>query len=147
EAVLALVGTRQAVWSVAETALPIDWQVADAVTDFSGADVPAAQAAHPDNVLARGFENKGDDEAALAASAFTGATESATPFIEHAYIEPEAGYAERKGESIEIWVTTQAPYMDRDETALVLGLAKEKVRIVPSACGGGFGGKLDISVQ
>src|SRR3546814_12355219 len=49
--------------------------------------------------------------------------------------------------SLEIWVTTQAPYMDRDETALILGLDKTQVRILPSACGGGFGGKLDISVQ
>ena len=31
-------------------------------------------------------------------------------------------------------------------TAEVLGLAPEQVRIVPSACGGGFGGKLDVSV-
>src|SRR3546814_20500911 len=37
--------------------------------------------------------------------------------------------------------------MDRDETALILGLDKTQVRILPSACGGGFGGKLDISVQ
>ncbi|MGE5767385.1 MAG: molybdopterin-dependent oxidoreductase, partial [Bacteroidota bacterium] len=147
EAVLALVGTREAVWSVDESVLPIDWRVEDAVTDFSGAAVPAVQAAHPDNVLARGFVNKGDAEAALAASAFTAVAESATPFIEHAYIEPEAGYAERRGDTLEIWVTTQAPYMDRDETALILGLDKEKVRVVPSACGGGFGGKLDISVQ
>ncbi|HMA14770.1 MAG TPA: 2Fe-2S iron-sulfur cluster-binding protein, partial [Kiloniellaceae bacterium] len=88
EAVLALVGTREAVWSVDESALPIDWRVEDAVTDFSGAAVPAVQAAHPDNVLARGFVNKGDAEAALAASAFTAVAESATPFIEHAYIEP-----------------------------------------------------------
>jgi CO/xanthine dehydrogenase Mo-binding subunit len=91
--------------------------------------------------------NKGDAEAALAASPVTAVAESATPFIEHAYIEPEAGYAERKGETLEIWVTTQSPYMDRDETALVLGLDKEKVRIVPSACGGGFGGKLDLSLH
>ena len=39
------------------------------------------------------------------------------------------------------------PYLDRDETANVLGLPKEKVRIVPSACGGGFGSKLDVSLQ
>ena len=37
--------------------------------------------------------------------------------------------------------------MDRDEVARVLGLPRERVRIVPSACGGGFGGKLDVSVQ
>ena len=70
-----------------------------------------------------------------------------TAFVEHAYIEPEAGWAERRGERIEIHVTTQSPYLDRDETAAVLGIAPEQVRIVPTACGGGFGGKLDLSVQ
>jgi hypothetical protein len=37
--------------------------------------------------------------------------------------------------------------MDRDEIALILQLAPSQVRIVPTACGGGFGGKLDLSVQ
>jgi CO/xanthine dehydrogenase Mo-binding subunit len=37
--------------------------------------------------------------------------------------------------------------MDRDETANVMQIAPEDVRIIPTACGGGFGGKLDISVQ
>jgi len=147
EAVLALVGARRAIWSLTESDLPIAWEVEAAVTDFCATDAPAVQAEHPDNVLARGFVNKGDAEAALAASPVTAAAESATPFIEHAYIEPEAGYAVRKEDAIEIWVTTQAPYMNRDEIALVLGIDKEKVRIVPSACGGGFGGKLDLSLH
>ena len=43
--------------------------------------------------------------------------------------------------------TTQTPYMDRDELALILGLAHDRVRVVPTACGGGFGGKLDLSLQ
>ena len=47
----------------------------------------------------------------------------------------------------EIFATTQTPYMDRDELALILGLKPEQVRIIPSACGGGFGGKLDLSLQ
>ena len=71
-----------------------------------------------------------------------------TPFIEHAYIEPEAGWARRiEGGCIEVAACTQTPYMDRDEVANVLGIAPECVRIRPSACGGGFGGKLDQSVQ
>ena len=37
--------------------------------------------------------------------------------------------------------------MDRDEVASVMRLQPEAVRIVPTACGGGFGGKLDLSVQ
>src|SRR4029077_15326690 len=56
-------------------------------------------------------------------------------------------WAERRGERIEIHVSTQTPYMDRDEVASVMRLRPDQVRIVPSACGGGFGGKLDLSVQ
>ena len=70
-----------------------------------------------------------------------------TSFVEHAYIEPEAGYARMIGGRIEIAACTQTPYMDRDEVAHVLGVSKSSVRIVPTATGGGFGGKLDISVQ
>src|SRR4029077_14179303 len=39
------------------------------------------------------------------------------------------------------------PYMDRDEIALIMGLAPDQIQVVPSACGGGFGGKLDLSLQ
>ena len=48
---------------------------------------------------------------------------------------------------IEVTACTQAPYMDLEETARVLGVEQSRVRIRPTACGGGFGGKLDVSVQ
>jgi CO/xanthine dehydrogenase Mo-binding subunit len=70
-----------------------------------------------------------------------------TAFVEHAYIEPEAGFAEPTAEGVAVTACTQAPYMDREETARVLGLQEDAVRIIPSACGGGFGGKLDVSIQ
>ncbi len=70
-----------------------------------------------------------------------------TSYVEHAYIEPEAGYAEMDGDTLVILACTQAPYMDRDDTAKVLGLPPDKVRIVPTATGGGFGSKLDVSLQ
>jgi CO/xanthine dehydrogenase Mo-binding subunit len=54
-----------------------------------------------------------------------------TTFVEHAYIEPEAGWARRVGERIEVHVSTQTPYMDRDEIALVMKLAPAQVRVVP----------------
>ena len=37
--------------------------------------------------------------------------------------------------------------MDRDEVALILGIPPADVRIIPTACGGGFGGKLDLGVH
>src|SRR5947209_14724709 len=48
---------------------------------------------------------------------------------------------------MEVTACTQSPYMDRDDIAAIVGLAPEDVRIVPTAVGGGFGSKLDLSVQ
>src|SRR5438876_9556221 len=37
--------------------------------------------------------------------------------------------------------------MDRSDIAIILGVAREAVRIIPTAVGGGFGTKLGLSVQ
>src|SRR4029077_13042885 len=70
-----------------------------------------------------------------------------TGFIEHAYIEPEAGFARRVGDRIEVQACTQAPYNDLKDVAAILGIPESSVRIIPTAVGGGFGSKLDLSLQ
>jgi len=150
EAVVALVGDQATIETIRDEDVPIDWDELAPVsgTEAASADgAPLVQPGKVGNVLARGFVQKGDIESGLAAADHVVEGAFATSFVEHAYIEPEAGWAERVGDRIEVHVCTQAPYMDRDETAHVLGLEKDQVRIVPTACGGGFGGKLDISVQ
>lgn len=150
EAVLALVGTRDAVESVTDAELPLRFTELAPVMGLDAAqapDAPLVQADKPGNLLLDGWVRKGDAAAAFAACAATAEAVFETGFVEHAYIEPEAGWAERVGERLEIHVTTQTPYMDRDEMAVVMKLAREQIRIVPTACGGGFGGKLDLSVQ
>src|SRR5207344_1921723 len=99
------------------------------------------------NILVGGRVIHGDIEKALAESAVVVEGEYETGFIEHAYIEPEAGFARRVGDTIEIQACTQSPYMDRADIAKILGTAPEAVRIIPTAVGGGFGSKLDLSVQ
>jgi aldehyde oxidoreductase len=99
------------------------------------------------NVLVRGHVERGDAIAALAASTHQVQAHLTTPFIEHAYIEPEAGYAIREANRLTVFGCTQAPHMDRELTADILGLPRDAVRILPSACGGGFGSKLDLSFQ
>jgi CO/xanthine dehydrogenase Mo-binding subunit/aerobic-type carbon monoxide dehydrogenase small subunit (CoxS/CutS family) len=150
EAVLALVGTREAVESVSDADLPIAWTVEPALIGVGAACAPGAPAVHagkPDNVLAQGFLACGDVKEALLSAAAVAEGRFETAFVEHAYIEPEAGYAVPCGDRMEVSCCTQAPYMDREETARVLGVDPAKVRIRPTACGGGFGGKLDVSVQ
>ncbi|MBL8675075.1 MAG: molybdopterin-dependent oxidoreductase [Rhodospirillales bacterium] len=150
EAVLALVGPRDAVLAVRDADLPIMWTPETPVIGIDAARAPDAalvQADKPGNLLTEGGVRRGDVDAAFAGCAEVVETTIETAFVEHAYIEPEAGWARRVGDRIEIHVTTQTPYMDRDEVASVMRLSPDSVRIVPTACGGGFGGKLDQSVQ
>ncbi len=150
EAVAALVGDRASVEAIADEEVPIAWEPLTPVTGTAAALAPGAPALHaekPDNVLVTGRVARGDVDRALAAAAVVVSGEYQTALVEHAYIEPEAGYARRLGDRLEVFACTQTPYMDRDELALILGIRTDQVRIVPSAVGGGFGGKLDLSLQ
>ncbi|MFY8151654.1 MAG: molybdopterin cofactor-binding domain-containing protein, partial [Hyphomicrobiales bacterium] len=150
ECVLAVVGEKEAVERLSIDDMPIAWEPLPAMVGSAAALAEGAftrQDFVPDNVLTRGRVERGDVEAGFAQAAYVADGAFETGFVEHAYIEPEAGYAKRIGDTIEIFACTQAPYMDRDEVARVLGLPLESVRILPSACGGGFGGKLDVSLQ
>ena len=151
EAVAALVGDGDTLDRLTDDELPIAWEPLPALCDPREAVAPGAaavQPAHPDNVLTRGRVHAGEVPPAGGGRLIEAEGEFETPFVEHAYIEPEAGWARRiEGDRIEVSACTQTPYMDRDEVANVLGIAPERVRIRPSACGGGFGGKLDQSVQ
>jgi CO/xanthine dehydrogenase Mo-binding subunit/aerobic-type carbon monoxide dehydrogenase small subunit (CoxS/CutS family) len=150
EAIAAVVGERAAVAAFDDTQFPVTWAPRPPLCSI---DEALAEGAAPvqerfgDNVLVCGHVERGDWEAGLASAAVRAEGAFETTFVEHAYIEPEAGFARREGDTIAIHVSTQTPYMDRDETARILGLPPERVRIVPTACGGGFGGKLDLSVQ
>lgn len=129
---------------------PVQWEVLAPVLDVEQAMAPEAVQLHadrPGNILARGFLQKGDLDLHWAKAAVSAEERFQTSFVEHAYIEPEAGFAQRVGDTIEIYACTQAPYMDRKSLAAMMDLPPEQVRIVPTAVGGGFGGKLDISLQ
>jgi aldehyde oxidoreductase len=148
EAIAAVIGPREVVENL--PGFPVAWEQLEPILGIDAAmaeGAPLVQAQMPGNLLLDGQVRKGDpgkawkDCAAMAEATFE------TRFVEHAYIEPEAGWARREGDRLEIHVTTQTPYMDRDEVALVMKLRPDQVRIVPTACGGGFGGKLDMSVQ
>jgi CO/xanthine dehydrogenase Mo-binding subunit/aerobic-type carbon monoxide dehydrogenase small subunit (CoxS/CutS family) len=150
EAVAALVGDAATVARIAPEELPIRWEplVPRATMEEALADVAEPiHGARSDNVLVRGRVVKGEVDAAFAQAEFVAEGEFETAYVEHAYIELEAGWAERIGDRIRVFACTQTPYMDRDEIARVLGIDPSRVHVVPSAVGGGFGGKLDVSVQ
>ncbi len=151
ECVLALVGDRDTLETINDDELPVRWFVQTPVIGIDQARAEDAALVHEgreDNCLLRGYLEKGSMLAAEQHAEVVVDGTWETAYVEHAYIEPEAGFAQRTGErDITVSACTQAPYMDRDEIAHILGIEAEHVRIIPSACGGGFGGKLDVSVQ
>ncbi|AZO40614.1 aldehyde oxidase [Mesorhizobium sp. M7D.F.Ca.US.005.01.1.1] len=150
EAVALVAGEREAILDLDLSDFPIRWSELPHFLQPAEAQAEGAALMHdnrPANLLTSGLVERGDPEAALADAAVTVSGAIDTSYVEHAYIEPEAGYAYLDGDTLVVVACTQAPYMDRDETAKVLGLAVDKVRIVPTATGGGFGSKLDVSLQ
>lgn len=71
-----------------------------------------------------------------------------TPFQEHAYLQPEAGFAYIDEEDrITVHCAGQWSWEDQQQIAHALDLPPEKIRVVYDAIGGAFGGREDISIQ
>lgn len=99
------------------------------------------------NVVARWKMRKGDLEAGMAAADRIIENTFDMPFVEHAYIEPEAGVAwlDEQG-VINIRVCTQVAEHFRS-VAKALGVPQNKIRVRGTMVGGGFGGKEDVTVE
>jgi len=150
EAIAAIVGEAEAIENLDPAAFPVTWEELPALRTTEEAlalGAPLIHSHRAENVLTRGRVVRGNVEKALAEADAVVEGEFETGFVEHACIEPEAGFARRTGDRIEIQACTQSPYMDRADVAKLLGIPAEHVRIIPTAVGGGFGTKLDLSVQ
>ncbi len=151
EAVAAIVAAPEALRALAAEDFPVTWQELPAVQGLAEATAPGAPQLHegrPGNLLCEGLVQCGDAPAALAAADVVVEGVFETSFVEHACIEPEAGFARIDGEGrLEVHACTQAPMMDREALARILSWPVERIRIRPTAVGGGFGTKLDLSVQ
>lgn len=150
EAIALIAGSPEVIERLDPDTFPVTWTPRADLSEPAAARAAGAVLVHaerPDNILITGKVRTGTPEAALAQAAHVAAGSMRTSHVEHAYIEPEAGSAWMEQGTLTIRACTQAPVMDRDETARVLGLPPERVRIIPAAAGGGFGSKLDLSLQ
>ena len=127
----------------------VDYEPLPVLTDPRKALEPDAPLIHPElgsNLVIHHPLRKGDVEKGFAESDEIIEQTYTTPFIEHAYIEPEAVIAiPREGnKGIHIVGSIQNPYTTRKVVAQVLGWPLAKVRIQQADLGGSFGGKDDI---
>jgi len=99
------------------------------------------------NVICNYKVRKGDVKKGFSLSDVIVENTYRVPFVDHAYIEPESGVA-WTGEDgiINIQASTQVIEHFR-EIADVLGFPHNKVRVIGTMIGGGFGGKEDITVE
>lgn len=150
EPVALVVGDPEALEALDLDDFPMSWTPRPhSLTQAEGAG-PNATLLHdnrPENTLIRGNVLSGAPDSVMAEAAHVVTGHFETSYVEHAYIEPEAGIAWMEADVLCIQACTQAPFMDREDTAKVLGLPLDKVRIIPSATGGGFGAKLDLTLQ
>ncbi|RME82848.1 MAG: aldehyde oxidoreductase [Caldilineae bacterium] len=91
---------------------------------------------------------RGDVEAAFADCAVIVEGDYHTPFIEHAFIEPESGVAYPDGSGgIVLQMGTQSAFDVRAQLAEILALPEEKIRVIQMPMGGAFGGKEDPIIE
>ncbi len=121
------------------------------VFDMAQALAEGAPRVHPGreqgNLLDLRVVKRGDVEAALKASAVVVQAEYTTSLIEHAALETEGGRAWWEDGRLHVAACTQNPHYDRDDLVRFLGLKPEDLVVIQAETGGGFGGKLDVSVQ
>jgi CO/xanthine dehydrogenase Mo-binding subunit len=101
----------------------------------------------PDNIVASWKIRKGDVRAGMEEADLVVENTFRVPFIDHAYIEPEAGVAWVDDQDvINIRVCTQVVEHFRS-IARAVGVPHSKIHIQGTWLGGGFGGKEDITVE
>mgnify|MGYP006267241205 CR=1 FL=1 len=102
----------------------------------------------PDNVVKHIPIRKGDVDVAFAGCDLVVEEKYETQAVEHAYLEPEAGVAYVDHDGV---VTVHSPSQNithhRHMLARILGLPINRVRMIMSPVGGGFGGKEDMIYQ
>ena len=173
DAVAIVAADTEEIAAAALELIHVDYEELPAVTDAIEAAKPGSPLVHeerPDGNLLKHIKvKKGDIDSGFADADMVIDQTYRTPTTEHLFLEPEcsigvpAGYVPTafgghcdalavRGETAKhdkttIYVGSQIPYADRDQTAAALGKDPEEVRVVATLMGGGFGGKEDIVGQ
>jgi xanthine dehydrogenase molybdenum-binding subunit len=134
--------------------IDVDYEVLRPITDAVAAitDPEIAVYGTKGNVLSVSAYQRGDTDAALAASAYTVHEVFQTQRIEHAFLEPESTLAVPShtadgSRHLHVYSGGQGVWDDRDQIASLLALDHSTVTVELVSNGGAFGGKEDMSNQ
>ncbi len=148
EPIAIVIGVNEAITRKGAKLVKIEYENIEVISDpFMAMDSPVW--VHENgNLLCCKRVIKGDIERGLAESDVVVENEYKTTWLDHAFLETEAGfgYIDENGKIV-IISSTQNVHYKRKEVARLLGLPEDKIRIVQATTGGGFGGKLDMTVE
>ena len=126
----------------------VDYEVLQPVRSPEEAMLPDAPLVHRSgNLMAHKHIQRGNAAFSIAKSKYVLTRQFYTPYTEHAFLEPECAVAYPDGDGVMILSTDQGAYDTQHETAPMLNLPPEKVKVKNLLVGGGFGGKEDVTVQ
>src|SRR6266566_1904677 len=129
-------------------AIEVEYEVTPGVFTPEAALAPGAPPVHgTGNLLAQWRIARGDVAKALAGANVVVEGEYTTQLVDAAYLEPESGVAWIDSDGvITIRLSTQVIEHFRD-VAEVLQVPQNRVRVIGTYLGGGFGGKEDVTVE
>jgi CO/xanthine dehydrogenase Mo-binding subunit len=139
--------------------IQVDYQILPHVTEVDAALKPNAPLLH-DDIFTDGIEPRptkssnfckfaeyghGDVEAGFKDADIIIERSYKTEQTHQGYIEPHSCLANVSPDgTAELWVTTQGPFVYRNQCATLLGFDANKLRVTASEIGGGFGGKTHL---
>jgi len=148
EPIVIVIGVNEAIARKGAKLVKIDYEDIEVISDpFMARNSPVW--IHKDgNLLCCKRVVKGNIEKGLAESDLVVEKEYKTTWLDHAFLETEAGfgYIDENGKIV-IISSTQNVHYKRQEVARLLGLPEDKIRVIQATTGGGFGGKLDMTVE
>lgn len=148
EPVALVIAETEDALAVARELVTIEFDDLPVVSDPEQALAAGAFQVHDGgNLLAEWRIDRGDVDSAFDRADVVVEDEYRTQFVDHAYLEPEAGVGWLDDDGVlTLRVATQVVEHYRD-VAKILGVPDSKVRVIAPYVGGGFGGKEDMTVE
>jgi len=148
DAVAMVVAESEAAATAARDLIRVEYKPLPGVFSAEDALQEGAPVVHSEgNVCKHLVHTVGDVSKGFASADLTVEGHFETPFVEHAYLEPESGLAFWEEDVLYLKVPTQFPFELRSQLARILDLPEERIRVQITPLGGSFGSKIDATVE
>lgn len=144
EPILLVVGPDKEIILNLMKAIRVEYEDIPPVLTFEDAEKPDLQPVFGDKKYFGDYQiAHGDAETSFKQAAFVFEDEYKTGYQEHIYLEPQSVLGIYENGKISVYGSIQCPYYVKDALVQGFGWEGDRIRVVPTPLGGGFGGKED----